>query len=799
MNRIMVYSPADTPLFELDPNDVFACTSIEEVNGEHSLSITTTKQLAKGQRVLLRMPDGNWREWVVTGIDASHTSGINAIGTYYCVWSLQYDLSMTVTTAMPGTQNPVAASAALDAALQGTQRWTRGSVLRSSTGGASMYYMSGWEALGVLTEVWGGEIDAVISVDSNGVLSRSVALYETIGSQTVTRRFDYGRDVMGITRVVDDAPVACRVLPRGKGEETDTGGYGRKIDITSVNGGKNYLENTQAANLYRVPNGSGGWEYPTVIIENTDMETPTDLKAWAQEVLLDYTTPQITYTASVEQFEDANVNTSGIGLGDKIHIVDKLFGESLYLEGRVLRIENDFLNPKNTNITLGHIAPNLSNQFNVLKADVKRVKAATEIMNGGNLTTAEYLSRLLNRINQEVNGEGGYTYITEGQGIRTYDRAVTDPLVGAEATKVVEIKGGTIRIANSRTGGNWDWKTVFESGHIAAELVTAAQLTTGYIGSASGGNYWDLDAGTFRLVNTAQLGNTTVGGLVVKTEDMWYLSTSNTTQTGGSWSTTQPAITENKYIWTRKRYTLNDGTTTNGTAILATSANSAQNAVNALDNMLNQREVFNRLTNNGAAQGMVLDANGNLYINGTYIQAGTISTDIIKTTDSTTSYAKVQSAHGYSGLSLYSKTENYYDICALTAVDDTTKKASGVGFLCMAKPFINVSQYYHYTSIYAPRVGTATDTFLSANLPTTGIIISDPSKTGADITITTPRLRMSNDHGASYWDAVTQTLELQIPGATQATGGGTWYPDNPTWRTLYLKTVNGIVVGARIS
>ena len=46
--------------------------------------------------------------------------------------------------------------------------------------------------------------------------------------------------------------------------------------------------------------------------------------------------------------------------------------------------------------------------------------------------------------------------------------------------------------------------------------------------------------------------------------------------------------------------------------------------MDALDQSLTQQNVFNRLTNNGQAQGIYLQ-NGLLYINGTYIQTGIIT------------------------------------------------------------------------------------------------------------------------------------------------------------------------------
>lgn len=150
--------------------------------------------------------------------------------------------------------------------------------------------------------------------------------------------------------------------------------------------------------------------------------------------------------------------------------------------------------------TIGFADEGLSGQFESLRASVTEVESWLDGM-----STEEYISSLIDRINTEVNATGGYTYIVEGIGLRTYDVAVTDPAVGTEANAVVEMRGGTIRIANTKDAqGNWEWKTVFTSGHIAGELVTAAQIITGYIGSA-GGTYIDLDNNFIQLGESSGL------------------------------------------------------------------------------------------------------------------------------------------------------------------------------------------------------------------------------------------------------------------------------------------------------
>lgn len=67
-------------------------------------------------------------------------------------------------------------------------------------------------------------------------------------------------------------------------------------------------------------------------------------------------------------------------------------------------------------------------------------------------------------------------------------------------------------------------------------------------------------------------------------EEQYYLSTSNTTQTGGSWKSTQDTWINNKYVWTRNKITWTDGTTTYTTPVLATGINKANEVANTAKN-----------------------------------------------------------------------------------------------------------------------------------------------------------------------------------------------------------------------
>lgn len=83
----------------------------------------------------------------------------------------------------------------------------------------------------------------------------------------------------------------------------------------------------------------------------------------------------------------------------------------------------------------------------------------------------------------------------------------------------------------------------------------------------------------------------------------YYLSTSSTAQTGGSWVTAQPAYVSGRYYWTRDAIVWSDNTTTYTTPTLASGLNSANaNAQSALTQVTTVTETVNTHTTKLTAQ-----------------------------------------------------------------------------------------------------------------------------------------------------------------------------------------------------
>ena len=577
-SRIMLFDSSDTYLGDLAPDDVFGRKRIEAINGEHSLTITTSQILAKGTRLLTVDDTGKWREYVVSGQDANHSSGKTAIGSYYCVWSIQHDLMGVTCDKMPGVQNAVNAATALAAALSNTKRWTAGAVTVTSTGGASMWQRSAWEALSVLIDTWGGEVDAEITVGSTGVVKREACLYSHLGSTDVTRRFDYGADLVAIRRKVAEDPIYARIVPLGAGYTDDANSTDRRrVTIESLTDGNvQWLQNDDVAELVRLPDGSGGWEYPTRFVIYDGIETPEELLAVATADLDTYTTPKVTYTASVLQLDKAGADIHGLALGDDFDVVDKSFDVDggIRIRDRAIKLEVNEMDEHDIVVTLGDVAETFASSLAKISGKVDTI---SNIVANQGATFADYLNNIIDNLNAEINATDGYTYIVAGRGIVTYDVAVSDPTVGAEASQVTEMRGGTLRFANGRTSaGDWDWKTVLISGHIATDMITSGNITAGYIGNSTSGNYWNLDTGEFRLVTTASMGGRTVEEVLAGVDatitdvDVEYAeSQSNETAPSTGWDTECPTWREGYYIWQRTKTTTATGTTYSDAACIS--------------------------------------------------------------------------------------------------------------------------------------------------------------------------------------------------------------------------------------
>ena len=193
----------------------------------------------------------------------------------------------------------------------------------------------------------------------------------------------------------------------------------------------------------------------------------------------------------------------------------------------------------------------------------KAIKHATELITGG---------------------LGGYVVFKYNANGKPEEILVMDTPSTDTAVNVIRInKNG---IGFSRNGYNGPFRTAWTiDSHFVADFIDTGTLNAdlikaGMLQDEAGNNYWDMITGDFQLSARAIVGGSTV-------------ASKNDVATGDANTLSQ--------------------------------ANSAADSkISAFDASLNQQKVFNKLTNNGQLQGIFM-RNGRLYINGTYIAAGTIA------------------------------------------------------------------------------------------------------------------------------------------------------------------------------
>ena len=168
-----------------------------------------------------------------------------------------------------------------------------------------------------------------------------------------------------------------------------------------------------------------------------------------------------------------------------------------------------------------------------------------------------------------------------------------------------------------------------------------------------------------------------------------------------------------------------------------------------LDASLNQEEVFNRLTNNGETQGVIL-YNGQIYINASYINTGTLNADLIKAGTLDASLVNVTNINA-SNITAGSLNADRISAGILSSGDGSTYFDLDNAELVTTSPQDNVIKISEGVITFYDYDGNTTgyidgrDTWLNIDGPS--VVIGDVSGSGA-------RLGIGNGEITIYGDLV---------------------------------------------
>ena len=166
-----------------------------------------------------------------------------------------------------------------------------------------------------------------------------------LNSQTI----EFGVNLLDISEYISAENIITVLIPIGANLYDESGNDLGKVDITSINSDKDYIENATAISLF------GRIEH---MEEWTDVEDPSELKTLGEELLTNNIEMSITLTVKAVDLHILDVNTERIRLGDWVRVISIPHG--LDKQFQCTKIVYDLIDPDRTEYVFGVASTSLT-------------------------------------------------------------------------------------------------------------------------------------------------------------------------------------------------------------------------------------------------------------------------------------------------------------------------------------------------------------------------------------------------------------------------------------------------------
>ena len=245
--------------------------------------------------------------------------------------------------------------------LVGTN-WQARFVSETSQRSTNFYYISTFEALKKVCQVWNLEMQFFVEVNGNKIGARYIDFKQKIGEAT-GKRVVYGHNALQILQEVERTNLFTALIGRGKGEELSApseennhGTYGRRITFEEVvwetkkgnpvdkPKGQKYVELPEMTKRYGIKNADGTMRAKVGFAVFEDEEDKNALIRRTYDELVSASRPQLTLKTST-------VYLKGVKIGDTIRVVRH--DKKLDYDTRIFEITFNRLNDESSDIKLG--------------------------------------------------------------------------------------------------------------------------------------------------------------------------------------------------------------------------------------------------------------------------------------------------------------------------------------------------------------------------------------------------------------------------------------------------------------
>lgn len=322
------------------------------------------------------------------------------------------------------------------------------------------------EALMDWAQKCGGEIDPEVSVAENGTITRRVNIYKRVGEDRGLTLYD-DREITDITRKVQQGDIYTAAYGVGNYVEgSDQALTFADVVWSTANGdpvdkpaGQTYVS-LGAAAIDQYGQNVGGTLVDRCTAYTIDTADPATLLERTYASLVAQLVDPTAYTIKAADFPSLGIPTSEVGFGDTVGVISTALG--LRFRTRCVGKRTDYLNGQNTTYEFNE------RPYQVVRSISSIGQTAS---NAERIANESYYSGVLDKFNREINADQAYVIADPAEGFNTYNAATP-----ADATKVTSIRGGSVRVANSKTAGQWNWSTVLTGDGLIINQLTAQKI-----------------------------------------------------------------------------------------------------------------------------------------------------------------------------------------------------------------------------------------------------------------------------------------------------------------------------------
>lgn len=298
--------------------------------------------------------------------------------------------------------------------------------------------------------------------------------YVTDYGGTNTQVIRFGENLVDLSKKIDPSTIITALIPRGATLEDGT-----VVDITSVNGGKDYVFNQDAVDEYGWIWGTNTWQ--DVTIPNNLL---TKAKAYLNEAILLPASIDI----SALDLSRIDVSVSMLQLGYWTKIISEPHGiDSMFL---LSKKHIDLTNAANDTITLGKITESFTAST---ATKMKDVSAKVDRMAGE--VSGEIQKAVDNATELITGGQGGYVVISRSDNGHPEEILVMDAPEKESAKNIIRINKNGVGFSNTGYSGPYanawtiDGNLIADyirSGTMYADRIRGGTLTLGGSGDVNG-------------------------------------------------------------------------------------------------------------------------------------------------------------------------------------------------------------------------------------------------------------------------------------------------------------------------